>query len=94
MPTRSISLTDHHDAFIENRVSTGDYQDASDVVRAGLRLLEQSEQEYQLKLERLREAVRIGQEAYERGEYEEVDVADLPRYLARLAGSERERDAS
>ena len=39
----SISLGDHFESFVKNRVSEGHYKNASEVVRAGLRLLEERE---------------------------------------------------
>ena len=39
----SFSLGDHFSAFIEGKVAEGRYRNASDVVRAGLRLLEEQE---------------------------------------------------
>ncbi|QYH19623.1 type II toxin-antitoxin system ParD family antitoxin [Corynebacterium aquatimens] len=39
----SISLGNHFDSFVAQQVSTGRYATASEVVRAGLRLLEDSE---------------------------------------------------
>jgi len=39
----SISLNDHFDAFISESVKNGRYDSASEVIRAGLRLLESSE---------------------------------------------------
>ena len=41
--TRNVSLPPHQDAFVESLVSAGRYRTASEVVREGLRLLEQSE---------------------------------------------------
>ena len=41
--TRNVSLPPHQDAFVDALVSAGRYRTASEVVRAGLRLLEQSE---------------------------------------------------
>ncbi len=41
--TRNISLPPHQDAFIERLVSLGHYRTASEVVRHGLRLLEEAE---------------------------------------------------
>ena len=39
----SISIGDYFDSFIQNRISAGRFKNASEVVRAGLRLLEEEE---------------------------------------------------
>lgn len=39
----SVSLGDYFDEFVENRISEGRYKNASEVIRAGLRLLEEEE---------------------------------------------------
>ena len=41
MPTRNIVLTEQQDRFVEARVEAGNYQNASEVLRASLRLREQ-----------------------------------------------------
>lgn len=41
----SVNLNDHFDAFIEQQIEEGRYSSASEVVRAGLRLLEERETE-------------------------------------------------
>lgn len=55
----SVSLGDHFTGFIDEQVATGRYNSASDVVRAGLRLLE----EHETKMETLREALIAGEES-------------------------------
>ena len=40
MPTRNVVLTDHQAHLVEKLVSTGRYQNASEVLREGLRLIE------------------------------------------------------
>ena len=39
----SISLGDHFENFVDNRISAGRFKNASEVIRAGLRLLEEDE---------------------------------------------------
>jgi len=55
----SISLGEHFQEFIEGQVTDGRYNSASDVVRAGLRLLEEQE----AKLAALRSALMEGEES-------------------------------
>jgi antitoxin ParD1/3/4 len=62
---KTISLTAKDDAFIAAQVDTGEYGNASEVVRAGLRLLEHE----QLKLAALRQAIDEGDRAYAKGEF-------------------------
>lgn len=52
----SISLGDYFDNFIQGRISSGRFKNASEVVRAGLRLLEEEEN----KTLALREAIQEG----------------------------------
>ena len=55
----SISLGDHFASFIDQQVQNGRYGSASDVVRAGLRLLEENE----AKLQALRAALIEGEKS-------------------------------
>ena len=52
----SVSLGDHFAGFIDQKVKEGRYGSASDMIRAGLRLLEEEE----AKLERLRALIAEG----------------------------------
>jgi antitoxin ParD1/3/4 len=86
MPTRNVVLTDHHEKLIETLVDSGRYQNASEVLREGLRLVEQREAQRAGKLEALREAARLGFGALDRGEFKEFDnTADLERYLNKIS---------
>jgi antitoxin ParD1/3/4 len=59
MPT-SVALGTHFEAFLKKQLSTGRYNNASEVVRAGLRLLEDQQKENALKLSGLRAAIKAG----------------------------------
>ena len=63
MPTRNVSLTEELERFVTAKVKSGKYENASEVVRAGLRALEREEEEYEAKLTALREAIKIGDES-------------------------------
>jgi len=86
MPTRNIRLTDEQDAFVERLVKSGEYQNASEAVRDGLRALQRRRREDALKLKALRRAAREGIAALERGEFKTFDSAkDLKDYLRSLS---------
>jgi antitoxin ParD1/3/4 len=76
MPSRTnlnVSLTPALDRFVQERVSTGRYQSASEVIRDGLRLLEQQERENKLALKSLKAKVARGAAQAERGEFVDPD---------------------
>ena len=84
MPTRNVNLTDHQDRFVGAELASGRYQNASEVVRAGLRLLERHEHEDAEKLARLRRAVGEAEQALEAGDFEDIADDELPAWLAGL----------
>ncbi|WP_293932144.1 type II toxin-antitoxin system ParD family antitoxin [Iodobacter sp.] len=59
MPT-SVALSPHFESFIREQVDHGRYNNASEVVRAGLRLLEEHELRQSLQLEALRADIAAG----------------------------------
>jgi antitoxin ParD1/3/4 len=66
----SFSLSGHFSDFVEKQIVSGRYGSASDVIRAGLRLLE----DHEVKLEALRAALIEGEES---GEPMRIDVEDF-----------------
>jgi antitoxin ParD1/3/4 len=84
MPTRNISFTPEQDAFIDEVLEAGEYQNASEAIRDAVRVLQQRRAEDALKLERLRLAIQAGADALDRGEYTEVADEDLDAYLDSL----------
>lgn len=75
MVTRNVVLTDHQSAFIDEMVSSGQYQNASEVMRAGVRLLEQQAEEWQ----RVRAGVLLGLEQVRNREFAEGTGEEIMR---------------
>ena len=60
MPTRNVVLTDHQASLVEHLVPSGRHQNASEVLREGLRPVDQRKAEDACRLEALRSAVLVG----------------------------------
>ena len=86
MPTRNVVLTERQADLIETLVESGRYQNASEVLRDGLRLVEQRDAEDASKLKALEAAARVGVGALDRGEFKEFrNTEDLQAYLNDLS---------
>jgi antitoxin ParD1/3/4 len=64
MPT-SVALSPHFESFIRDQVESGRYNNASEVVRAGLRLLEDTERQQAIQLQALRNDIAAGKDSGE-----------------------------
>ncbi len=62
MPTRSVNLTPELDRFVDTKIKSGRYENASEVVRAGLRTLKRQELKRQEKDKKREENEREEQE--------------------------------
>jgi antitoxin ParD1/3/4 len=60
---RSFALGERFERFIEEKVKSGRFGNASEVVRAGLRLLEDQERRRELELEKLRRSIDEGRQS-------------------------------
>ena len=69
MPTKNVVVTDRQAKMIDRMVSSGQYQNASEVLREGLRLVEERNREEKAKLRALREAIQVGIDDIEAGRY-------------------------
>ena len=74
MPTRNVVLSDHQATLVEQLVTSGRYQNASEVLRVGLRLVEQCEAEDAYRLEALRAAVQLGAADIAAGRFKSFDT--------------------
>lgn len=84
MATRNVVLTEHQHQLVESLVESGRYQNASEVLREGLRLLERAEAEESAKLTVLRRAADEGWADLAVGRYDDVDDGSLDDFIARL----------
>nr|WHW29758.1 putative Type II toxin-antitoxin system ParD family antitoxin [uncultured bacterium] len=69
MPTRNVVLTDQQESFVGELVSGGRYQNASEVLREGLRLLEDQVQRRAAELADIQAGVIAGFDQVQRGEF-------------------------
>lgn len=79
MKNTSISLGDYFDQFVSSQVSAGRYKNVSEVIRAGLRLLENEES----KVIALKSAIQQGLNS------PRVESFDFDEHLARLKSERR-----
>ncbi len=81
----NVSLTPSLEQFVRDRAESGDYNNASEVVREAIRLLKRTEERRALKMERLRAAIREGDEALARGEFTDLNSdQELDAFFAEL----------
>lgn len=86
MPTRNVVLTQHQTELIEELVDSGRYQNASEVLREGLRLVESREAEDRARLKALRGAAQLGIDDLKAGRYKTFDSsAALDNHLGAVA---------
>ena len=81
----SYTIDKHDEALIDSLVESGRYKSADDVVRAGLRLVAQREQDYEAKLAALRAEIQKGIDS---GPGREVDLKEWAEEI-KARGRER-----
>ena len=84
MPTRNVVLSEHQQSLVETLVQSGRYQNASEVLRDGLRLIEARERIAQAKLKALKQAARQGWADLSAGRYADVADDQLEDFVAQL----------
>jgi antitoxin ParD1/3/4 len=83
----NVSLTEELEAMVQEKVASGMYNSASEVIRQALRLLNEQDQIRQMRLEELRREVAIGIEQIERGQVVPFDAeAIIAEGKARMKG--------
>ena len=86
----NVSLTPELERLVNDKVQTGMYQTASEVVREGLRLLADRDQH----LDALRRDIASGLEAVDRGDYTDYDPSNIKQLAQRTKAHGRKRLAA
>lgn len=84
MATRNVVLSEHQHELVEALVKSGRYQNASEVLREGLRLLEREEAEEAAKVAVLRRAADEGWSDLASGRFDDVDDKSLDGFVGQL----------
>ncbi len=77
MPTMNVSLPAGLARFVDSAIESGDYGTASEVVREGLRLLQQRREKHAAMMEALRREVAIGIADADAGRFSDDSVYDI-----------------
>ena len=72
-----ISLTPKLEELVKEKIASGYYNNASEVVREAIRLMDRHDQINELKLQLLQDTVRIGAEDVEKGRLSKKSVTDI-----------------
>ena len=94
MPTRNVVLTEHHEKVIADLVGSGRYQNASEVMREGLRLIEERDSRDAAKLKILQD--EAGFADFDAGRFVELHedaIEHIISDLGRKAESQSRRAA-
>lgn len=83
----NVSLTPELEKLVQQKVASGLYLSASEVVREGLRLLQERDQLRETQLQELRERLAVGLAQLDRGEYIDYDEDTLKARLAEIKSS-------
>lgn len=95
VPTRNINLTEHYDQFVADQVRDGRFKNASEVLRAGLHLLEQQSCRDQEKLLLLKALAAEGFEQLDQGQGIEIDSPQqLSEFIESIGSPKSDRRVS
>ena len=84
MATRNVVLSQHQHELVESLVASGQFQNASEVLREGLRLLERQHVEDEAKIAALREAADKGWADLAAGRYDDIADDNLDDFIGQL----------
>jgi antitoxin ParD1/3/4 len=94
MPTKNVNLSPQQADFVQRSIRAGQYRNASEVVRAGLRMLEHQSHQDKLKIDALRRVANSAFEQFDKGEFVTVDPKDLKEFIDGLGSRSRKSKRS
>jgi antitoxin ParD1/3/4 len=80
----NVSLTPELENFVSEKVKSGLYNSASEVLRESLRLLKERDMLKEIQLSELRREIMLGVEQIRRGEFVEVKASELDAFADKL----------
>ncbi|MDQ3132320.1 MAG: type II toxin-antitoxin system ParD family antitoxin [Acidobacteriota bacterium] len=80
----NISLTPELENLINEKVKSGLYNSASEVIRESLRLLQEQDMLKQIRRDELRREIMLGVEQIRNGEFVEVKASELDEFAEKL----------
>ncbi len=90
----NISLTPRLEKLVKQKVASGMYNSASEVMREALRLLDESDHIKAIRREELRKEVAIGIEQLDRGEGTPLDMEEIKAEGRKLRARKRKSKGS
>jgi antitoxin ParD1/3/4 len=92
MPMLSVVLSEHHEALVAGLVESGQFHNADEVVREGLRLVEADRNRDALKEQKMRQAIQAGLDDLDQGRFESLQGRDeIALHIRRLGNRAAEQ---
>ena len=85
----NVSLTPDLEKLVQEKVDSGMYNSASEVVREALRLMAESDKLRAAKIEALQEAINLGTRQLDGGDFEEYDGRSAKTLLKKIRSREK-----
>jgi len=82
--TKNVVLTDHMDAYVTSLVESGRYQNSSEAIRAGIRLMEERDTAREAWVDSLRSAVAVAEDDFANGRYHDIEPGGVMNFFDRF----------
>lgn len=86
----NVSLTPELENLVNEKVKSGLYNSASEVIRESLRLLQEQDELKRIRRDELRREIMLGVEAIKNGDYVEVKASEMDAFAEKLIAEARD----